>query len=154
MDKDRMTIIGTGIGLIAEIEVNPAIEEEETFTITEIIGPIIKLGVSLEMVMGMEMATEGMTDMTVDLIIEETIIDRITETKGIGIEVQVKTGVGPDQDIEIIQGTTIGMSPTTEIKAGIEIGQAVEMMDKGPGQLQEIEIEKIGPLPGLDPVPM
>ena len=114
----------------------------------------MELGVNQGMVMGMEMATEGMIDMTVDQIIEETIIDKIAETKGIGIEVQVKTVVGPGQDIETIQGTTIGMSPTTEIKAGIKTGQAVERMDKGPGQLQEIGIEKISPLKGLDPVLM
>ena len=73
MDRDRIIIIGTGIGLIAETEVNPTIEEEETLTLTEIIGPTIELEVSLEMVMGMEMATEGMRDMPVDQIIEETI---------------------------------------------------------------------------------
>ena len=146
MERDRITIIGTEIGLIAEIEVNPIIEEEETFTIIEIIDLTIELEVSLEMVMGMEMATDGMVDMTVDQIIEETIIDKTAETKSIGIEAQVKTAVGPGQNIEIIQGTTIGMDPTTEIKIGIEIGQAVEMMNKELEQLQEIGMKRIGAL--------
>ena len=96
---------------IAEIEVNHTIEEEETFTITEIIGPIIELGVSLEMVMGMEMAIAGIIEMTVDQIIEETITDKTVEIKGIGIEVQVKTAVGLGQDIEAILEITIGTSP-------------------------------------------
>ena len=46
------------------------------------------------------------------------------------------------------------MGPTTEIKVGIETDQAVEMKDKGPEQLQEIRIEKIGPPQGLDLAPM
>ena len=152
MDRDRITIIGTGLGPIAEIEVNPTIEEEEIFTITEIIGPIIDLGVSLEMDMGMEMAIEGMIEMTVDQIIEETIIDRTVETKGIGIEVQVKTVVGLGQDIEAILEITIGISPTTEVKVEIEIDLAVEMNNKGPGHNPETGIENIGSLQGLDPV--
>ena len=69
MDRDRIIIIGTEIGPIVEIEVNLIIEEEETLTIIEVIGPTIELEVSIEMVMGMEMATVGMIDMTVDQII-------------------------------------------------------------------------------------
>ena len=124
------------------------------FTIAEIIDPIIELGVSQELVMGIEMAIEGMIDMTVDQIIEETSIDRITEIKGIGIESQVKAAVGPGKDIEIIQGTTIGMSPTTEIKVGIDRSSSRDEGDKGPGQFQETGIEKAGPLQGLDLVHM
>ena len=99
------------------------------------------------MVIGMEMNIEGIT---VDKIREETIIDKIAETKGIGIEAQVKTTVGLGQDIEIIQGTTLGMGPTTDVKVGIEIDLAVEMKDKGPGQNPETGIEKVGPLQDLD----
>ena len=51
----------------------------------------------------MEMAVEGMIDMTVDLIIEETIIDRTEEIKGTGIKGQVKTTAGLSQDIEVTQ---------------------------------------------------
>ena len=80
MDRNKTTI-GTGIGHIAEIEVNPTIEEEKTFNIIEIIDPIIELGVDQEMTMGMEMATEGIT---VDKIIEDTVIDKTMVTKGIG----------------------------------------------------------------------
>ena len=94
VDRDIITIIGIGIGPIVEIEVIPIIEEEETFNATEIIGPIIEEGVGLEMVMGMEMAIEGMIEMIVDQIIEETITDKTMVTKGIEIEVQVKTMVG------------------------------------------------------------
>ena len=65
MDRDRTIIIGTEIGPIAEIEINPTIEEEETFNIIKVIGPIIELGVGLEMVMGMKMAIEGIIEMTV-----------------------------------------------------------------------------------------
>ena len=49
----------------------------------EIIDPIIELGVDQEMAMGMEIDIEGIT---VDKIIEETVIDKSTETKGIGME--------------------------------------------------------------------
>ena len=62
--------------------------------------------------------------------------------------------VGLGQDIEVTPEITLGMSPTTEVKVGIEIDQAVEMRDKGPEQFQEIEIEKIGPLQDLDLPPM
>ena len=154
MDKDRITIIGTEIDLIAEIEVNLIIEAEETFTITEITGPTIELEVNLGMVMGMEMDIEGMIDMTVDQTIEEIIIDKTMETKGTEIDAQVKTAICLGQDIEIIQGTIIRMGPTIEIKVGIEIDQAVVMTDKGLEQLQGIGMEKIGPLQGLDLVPM
>ena len=106
------------------------------------------------MAMGMEMDTEGMIDMTVDQIIEETIIDKTAETKGTGIETQVKTAIGLGPDIEIIPGTALGMGPTTETKVGIETNQAVEMQGKGSEQFQEIWIEKIGPLQGLDLAPM
>ena len=130
------------------------IEEEETINITEIIDPIIEEGVGQEMVMGMEMATEEMIEMTVDQIIEETIIDKTVETKGVGIEAPVKTMVGLGQDIEATLDITIGISATTEVKVEIEIDLAVEMKDKGPGQNPETGIEKIGPLQGLDPVLM
>ena len=101
MDRDWITIIGPEIGLIAEIEVNLIIttEGEETFTITEIIDPKIEVGVSQEMAMGMEMDIEGMIEITVDQITEETIIDTIAETKGTGIEAQVKTAIGLGPDI-------------------------------------------------------
>ena len=103
------------------------------------------------MAMGMEM---DIVEMTVDKIIEGTIIDKTTETKGTGIETQVKTVVGLGQDIEVTPGITLGMGPTTETKVGIEIDQAVEMKDKGPEQNQEIGIERIGPVQGLDLAPM
>ena len=80
MDKGRITIIGTEIGLRAEIEVSLIIEGEETFTLTVIIDPTIELEVNQEMAMSMEMDIEGMIDMTVDQIIEETIIGKIMET--------------------------------------------------------------------------
>ena len=38
------------------------------------------------------------------------------ETKVIGIEAQVKTMVGPGQDIVAVLEITIGISPTTEVK--------------------------------------
>ena len=151
MDRDKIIIISTEIGPIAEIEVNLIIEEEETFNITEIIDPIIELGVDQDLAMGMEMNIEGIT---VDKIIEEKIIDKIVETKGIGIEAQVKTMVGLGKYIEVTPEITLGPIPATEVKVGIEIDQAVEMKDKGPEQFQEIGIEKIGPLQGLDLVPM
>ena len=91
---------------------------------------------------------------TVDKIIEETIIDKITETKGIGIEAQVKTAVGLGKDIEVTLEITSGMGPTTEVKVGIEIDLAVEMKDKDPEQNPETGIEKVGPLQDLDLVPM
>ena len=129
MDRDKIIFIGSDIGPIAEIEVNPITEEEETSNITEIIDPTIELGVDQEMAMGMDMDIEAIT---VDKIIEETIIDKITETKGIEIEAQVKTVVGLGKDIEVIQEITLGMGPTTEAKVGIEIDLAAEMKDKGP----------------------
>ena len=88
MDRDRITIIGPEIGLTAEIEDNLiiTIEGEETFIITEIIDPTVELGLGQELAMGMEMDIEGMIDMTVGQIIEETIIDKTVETKGTGIE--------------------------------------------------------------------
>ena len=115
VDRDKI-IIGAEIGPIAEIEVNPIIEEEETFNIIEIIDPIIELRVDQEMAMGMEMDIEGIT---VDKIIEETIIDKSTETKGIEIEAQVRTTVGLGKDIEVTPEITLGMGPTTEVKEGI-----------------------------------
>ena len=42
----------------------------------------------------------------------------------------------------------------TEVKAGIEIGLAVERKDKGPEQNLETETEKVDPLQDLDLVPM
>ena len=92
--------------------------------------------------MGMEMATEGMIDMTVDQIMEETVIDKTVETKGLGIEAQIKTAVGLGQDIEAILEIIIGTSLTMEVKVEIEIDLAVEMKDKGPGQNPEIRIEE------------
>ena len=83
---------------------------------------------------GYGMATEGMTDMTVDQIMEETILDKTVETKGTEIEAQVKTAVGLGQDIDAILEITIGTSPTTQTKVEIEIDLAVEMKDKGPAQ--------------------
>ena len=134
MDKDRITIIDTEIGLMVEIEVNLiiTIEEEESFNITDIIDPTIELKVSPEMAMGMEMDIEGMIDMTVDQIIEEIIIGKTVETKGTEIEAQVKTAVGRGADIEIIPGITSVMGLIIETRVGIEIDQAVEMKDKGP----------------------
>ena len=72
MDKDKITL-DTGIGPTVEIETNLTTEVKETFTITEIIGPIIELGVDQETI-DMEMAMEGIT---VHKTIEETIIDKI-----------------------------------------------------------------------------
>ena len=103
------------------------------------------------MAMGMEMNIEGIT---VDKIIDETIIDKIAETKGIGIEAQVKTVVGLGKDIEITLEITLGMGPTTEVKVGIEIDLGVEMKDKGSEQNPETGIEQVGPLQDLDLVPM
>ena len=151
MDKNKTIIIGTEIGPAAEIKVNLILEEEETFNIMEIIDPIIKLGVDQEMAMCMEMNIEGII---VDQIIEETIIDKITETKGIGIEAQVKAMVGLCKDIEVTLETTLGPIPTTEVKVGIEIDLAVEMKDRGPAQNPETGVERVGPLQYLDPVPM
>ena len=58
---------------------------EEIIIMIEITDPVIEIGVGLEMVM--EMVIGEMTDMIVDKIIQETILDRITVIKGIGIEV-------------------------------------------------------------------
>ena len=149
--QKQKIIIGTEIGPIAEIEVNPIIEEEDTFNITEIIDPIIELGVDQEMAVGMEMDIEGIT---VDKAIEEIIIDKITETKGIRIEAQVKTMVGLGPDIEVTPEITLGMGPTIEVKVGIETDVAVEMKDKVPEQNPETGIEKVGPLQDLDLVPV
>ena len=44
MDKGKITL-DTGIGLTVEIEINPTIEVEEIFTISEVIDPIVELGV-------------------------------------------------------------------------------------------------------------
>ena len=139
MDKDKITILGPEIGLIVEIEVNFIIKGKKTFTLTEIIGPTIELEVGLGMVMGMEIATEGMIDMIVEQIMEETITDKTMETKGTGIEAQVKTKVGLGQDIEVTPGITLGMGPIIEAKVRIEVDQAVEMKGKGQGQFQETE---------------
>ena len=53
----------------------------------EIIDPIIETTVVLEIEAIIEMAIEGMIDMTVGLTIEGIIIDKTMVTKGIGIEV-------------------------------------------------------------------
>ena len=150
MDRDK-TIIGTEIGPIAETEVNPIIEIEETFNITEIIDPVIELGVDQEMAMGMEMDIEGIT---VGKIIEETVIDKTVETKDIGLEAQAKTMVGLGKDIEVTPEITLGIGPTTEVKVRVEIDLAVEMKDKGPEQNPETWKEKKDPLQDLDLVPM
>ena len=141
-----------GIGPTVKIEINPTIEVEEIFTITEVIDPIIELGVDQEII-GMEMAIE---EITIPKTIEETIIDKTVVTKGtgIGIEVQVKTMVGLDKDIEVTLEITSDIGHTTEVKVGIEIGLAVERKDKGPEQNLETETEKVGPLQDLDLVPM
>ena len=141
-----------GIGLTVEIEINPTIEVEEIFTITEVIGPIIETEVDQE-IMGMEMAME---EITIPKTIEETIIDKTMVIKGIGIwiEVQVKTTVHPGKDIEVTLEIISEIGHMTAIKAGIEIGQAVERKDKGPEQNLEIETEKTGPLQDLDLAPM
>ena len=70
-------------------------EEDITITTTEITGPTIEVEI------GQDMAMER-GEMVVK-IIEETIIDR-TAAKGIEIEVLVKIGVDPGQDIGIIHG--------------------------------------------------
>ena len=80
MDKGKITM-DTGIGLTVKIEINPTIKVEETFTITEFIGPIIELGVGQE-IMGMEMLIE---EITIHKTIEETIIGKTMVTKGLGI---------------------------------------------------------------------
>ena len=149
MDKGKITM-DMGIGPTVKIEISLTIEVEETFTKTEIIGPIIELEVDQE-TMGMEMAIEGIT---VHKIIEETITDKTVVTKVIGIEALVKTVVGLGKDIEAIPGITSEIGHTTEVKVGIEIGLAVERKDKGPEQNPETEIEKIGLLQDLDLVPM
>ena len=120
----------TGIGPTVKIETNPTLEVEETFTITEVIGPIIELGVDQE-IMGMEMVIE---EITIPKTIEETIIDKTVVTKGIGIgiEVQVKNAVGLGTDIGAIAEITSEIGHMTEVKAGIEKGLAVERKDKGP----------------------
>ena len=126
MDKGKITM-DTGLGPTVKIEISLTIEVEETFTIIEIIGPIIELGV-YEETMTMEMATEGIT---VHNIIEETITDKTMVTKDIGIEAQFKTAVGLGKDIEAIPGITSEIGHTTEVKVGIEIGLAAERKDKG-----------------------
>ena len=151
MDKGKITI-DIGISSTVEIEINPTIEVEEIFAITEVIDPIIELGVDQEIV-GMGIAIE---EITIPKTIEETIIDKTMVTKGtgIGIEVQVKTMVGLGKNIEVTLEITSEIGHATEVKVGIEIGLAVERKDKGQEQNLETETEKIGPLQDLDLVPM
>ena len=150
--RQRQKIMDTGIGPTVKIEINPTIEVEETFTIREVIGPIIELGVGQE-IMGMEVVIE---EIAVHKIIEETIIDKTIVIKGIGIgiEVQVQTTVGLGRDIGAIPEIMSEIDHTTEVKVGIEIGLAVERKDKCPEQNLETETEKVGPLQDLDLVPM
>ena len=68
VDKGKITM-DTGKGPTVEIETKPKIEVEEMLTITEVIGPIIELGVDQE-IMGMEMFIE---EITILKTIEETI---------------------------------------------------------------------------------
>ena len=103
------------------------------------------------MAMGMEMNIEGIT---IDQIIEETAIDKSVETKGIGIDTQVKTAVGLGKDIEVTPEITLGIGPATEVKVGIEIDLAAEMKHKGPEHNSETGIEKTGTLQDLDLVPI
>ena len=66
------------------------IAEEEIIiatTMIEIIDPIMETIVGLEIETVMEMAIEGMIDMTEGLTIEGIILDKTMVTKGIGIEV-------------------------------------------------------------------
>ena len=101
----------------------------------------------------MEMAME---EITIPKAIEETIIDKTMVTKGIGIgiEVQVKTVVGLGKDMEVTLEITSEIGHTTEVKAGIEIGLAVDRKDKGPEQNLETETEEVGLLQDLDLVPV
>ena len=130
-----------GIGPTVEIEINPTIEVEEIFTITEVIDPIIELGVDQEII-GMGMAIE---EIIIPKTIEETIIDKtmVTKRPGTGIEGQVKTMVGLSKDIEVTLEITSEIGHMTEVKVGIEIGLAVERKDKGPEQNLETETEKV-----------
>ena len=84
VDKGKITM-DTGIGPTVDIEINPTIEVEEIFTITEVVDPIIELGVDQEII-GMEMAIE---EITIPKTIEEIIIDKTMVTKGIGIGIEV-----------------------------------------------------------------
>ena len=90
----------------------------------------------------------------VDKIIGEAVTDKTMVTKGIGIEVQVKTTVGLGKDIEAILEITSEIGPMTEVKVGLEIGLAVERKDKGSEQNPKTGIEKIGVLQDLDLVPV
>ena len=151
MDKDKITM-DIGIGPTIDIEINPTIEVEKIFPITEVIDPIIELGVDQEII-GMGMAIE---EITIPKTIEETIIDKTMVTKGTGtgIEVQIKSVVGLDKDIEVTLEITSEIGHKTEVKVGIEIGLTVERKDKGPEQNLKTETEKIGPLQDLNQVPM
>ena len=104
--------------------------------------------------MGMKMDIEGVIDITVDQIIEGTIVGKTMEVKGTELEALVRTAVGLGKDIDVIPGTTPGMGPITETRVEIETDQVVETKDKGPEQFPRIETEKIGPLQGLDLAPV
>ena len=151
MDIGKITI-DIGIAPTVVIEINPTIELEEIFTITEVIKPIIELGVDQEII-GMELAIE---EITIPKTIEEIIIDKTVVTKGtgIGIKVLVKTVVGLGKDIEVTPEITSEIGHMTEVKVGIEIDLTVERKDKGPELNLETEREKVGPLQDLDLVPM
>ena len=101
----------------------------------------------------MELAIE---EIIVHKIIEETIIDKTMVTKGIGIgiEVQVKIAVGLGKDIEKTLKIISEIDHLTEVKLGIEMGLIEKRKDKGPERNLETETEKVGPLQGLDLVPM
>ena len=63
--------------------VNTIEEEGMIITIIEVTDPIIEIGVNQEITMGIE----EMIALTMDIIIEGTILDRTMVTKGIEIEV-------------------------------------------------------------------
>ena len=128
-------------GLLAEIITNT--EEEETIMvieITEIIGPIIETTAGPEI--------EIITGMAIGIIIDQTTDETIV-TKGIEIEILVKTVV----DLETEKEREIGVAqekapiPEVEIKV-LEIKTGMETGDKI-GMTQEID-----PSQGQDQVPM
>ena len=126
--------------------------EEEITIITimiEIIDPpITEIAVGLETETVMEVAIEGMIDMTVGQLIEATILDKTLGTKGTEIGVQVRIVVGLGKDIGVIHGTIQTQEIDTVI---IETRAAAEIGDKGLGLFQETEkiVEQ-----GLDQVHM
>ena len=116
MDKDKITM-NIEIGPTAKIEINPTTEVGETFTtITVVTGPIIETEVHQEII-GMEMVIE---ETTIPKTLEQIIIDRTMVTKGIRIEVQVRTAEGLGRDIEAIPEITSEIGHMTEVKVEIE----------------------------------